>query len=399
MIADMSATAPLVTFGPVEEPVLQQIRACQQVEDAAPAVLCADNHLGYSMPIGGVVGYEDHISPSAVGYDIACGNAAVRTNLRAQDIDVAAAMDRIWRVLSFGMGRKNRERVDHPILDEIAESTHPFQRQLAAMAAEQLGTIGSGNHYVDLFEDIEDGSLWIGVHFGSRGFGHKTASWALEKAGARGDAMMAPPVVLPVSSETGALYIEGMQRAGRYAYAGRDWVIDRVLKLLDAEAVDRVHNHHNFAWREQHRGRTLWVHRKGATPAFPGQRGFVGGTMGEPAVILEGVASDRAADAMYSTVHGAGRVMSRTRAAGTFKGWGARRRQVSRGQVNFAAVRDRLRAQGIELRGGGADEAPECYKRLSEVLAYHGGTVRVLHTLRPIGVAMAGNEEFDPYKD
>jgi tRNA-splicing ligase RtcB len=389
----------LVTFGPVEEPVLQQIRACQQVEAAAPAVLCADNHLGYSMPIGGVVGYAEHISPSAVGYDIACGNAAVRTDLKAADIDVAATMDRIWKVLSFGMGRKNRERVEHPVLDEIAETDHPLQRGLASTAAEQLGTIGSGNHYVDLFEDMDDGSLWVGVHFGSRGFGHKTASWALDRAGAKGDAMMAPPAVLPVSSELGALYIDGMERAGRYAYAGRDWVVDRVLTLLGGQALDRVHNHHNFAWLEEHRGRRLWVHRKGATPAFAGQRGFVGGTMGDPAVILQGVDSDRAAGAMFSTVHGAGRVMSRTQAAGKFKGWGARRRQVSRGLVNFAAVRARLASQRIELRGGGADEAPECYKRLDDVLGYHRGTVRVLHTLRPIGVAMAGGDELDPYKD
>lgn len=389
----------LVTFGPVDDNVRSQIAACQAIEDDAPAVLCADNHLGYSMPIGGVVGYESHVSPSGVGYDIACGNCAVRTDALAKDIDRKAVMDDVWRVLSFGVGLKNQERVDHPVLDEIAECRHPAQRIWADMAAAQLGTIGSGNHYVDLFEDAADGALWIGVHFGSRGLGHKTATWALEQAGTKNDSMMAPPVVIPVESELGALYLDGMERAGRYAYAGRDWVVDRVLKIVGTHALDRIHNHHNFAWRETHHGRSLWVHRKGATPAFPGQRGFVGGTMGEPAVILEGVASDQSEAALYSTVHGAGRVLSRTQAAGKFKGWGPKRTQVRPGLVDYAAWQAALAAQGIELRGGGADEAPECYKRLADVLGYHAGTVKILHTLRPIGVAMAGRDEYDPFKD
>lgn len=414
---------------------------CQQVEDGAPAVLCADNHLGYSMPIGGVVAYKDHISPSAVGYDIGCGNCAVRTNLLASQVDRKAIMDEVWSGLSFGMGRKNKERVEHPILDEIAECDHPFQKGLAQMAALQLGTIGSGNHYVDLFEDQGDGALWIGVHFGSRGFGHKTATWALEKAGTKNDSMMAPPVVIPVKSELGALYIDGMGRAGKYAYAGREWVVHRVLAMLGAEEVDMVHNHHNFAWQEWHDGEDYFVHRKGATPAFPGQRGFVGGTMGEPAVILKGIDSAHSAQALYSTVHGAGRVLSRTKAVGKVKrfkqwccgsrdcprheaGWPMREfnrgpngslpvcpecgsrlhplsftQQVSAGLVDYAKWQERLATLGIELRGGGADEAPECYKRLTEVLAYHEGTVEVTNILTPIGVAMAGKDIEDPYKD
>jgi len=389
----------IVTFGPVEEPVRQQIEVCQQVESGAPAVLCADNHLGYSMPIGGVVGYEHHVSPSAVGYDIACGNCAVRTDMPAGAIDRRRVMDDIWRVLSFGVGRKNAERVEHPILDDIAECHHPVQRGLAGTAASQLGTIGSGNHYVDLFEDEADGALWIGVHFGSRGFGHRTATWALERAGAKAQGMMAPPAVIPLKSELASLYIDGMERAGRYAYAGRDWVVDRVLRLIGAKAIDRVHNHHNFAWLEEHRGRKLWVHRKGATPAFPGQRGFVGGTMGEPAVILRGREASQSAAALYSTVHGAGRVLSRTKAAGKFRGWGRDRRRIERGVVDFRAWQKTLAAAGIELRGGGADEAPECYKRLTDVLAYHGDTIEILHVLKPIGVAMAGEGEFDPFRD
>jgi tRNA-splicing ligase RtcB (3'-phosphate/5'-hydroxy nucleic acid ligase) len=184
--------------------------------------------------------------------------------------------------------------------------------------------------------------------------------------------------------------------------------------------------------REEHFGRTYWVVRKGCTPARPGQEGFVGGSMGDQSVILEGVESGDAADALYSTVHGAGRVMSRTEAAGRVKaatvyecttrdcdfhvrakeyGGGPcpihgtklrkirRRTQVKQGRVDWDAVQARLRGQGIVLVGGGADEAPEVYKRLPEVLDAHAGTIRVKHRLRPLGVAMAGRDVFDPYKD
>src|SRR5581483_11614000 len=156
-----------------------------------------------------------------------------------------------------------------------------------------------------------------------RGFGHKTASGFLALAqGLAFDAkahdgeMDSPPVLFEAGSELGDAYVAAMELAGEYAYAGRDVVVDKVLEILGAEAVHEVHNHHNFAWREEHFGRTYWVVRKGCTPARPGQEGFVGGSMGDDSVILEGVASPGADASLHSTVHGAGRVMSRTQAAG-----------------------------------------------------------------------------------
>lgn len=428
------------TFGPVEDNVLQQIEACQAVEEGSVAVLCADNHLGYSMPIGGVIGYEGLVSPSAVGYDIACGNCAIKTDLKASEIDREKVMDDIWKSLSFGIGRKNNEKVEHAILDEIAETEHPFQRQLTDLAAQQLGTIGSGNHYVDLFED-ELGTLWVGVHFGSRGFGYRTCEWALGLAGSTSNDMFSPPVTFGLASEQGILYLDGMRRAGRYAYGGREWVVKKVAALLGANVLDVVHNHHNFAWTESHGGHELVVHRKGATPAFPAQRGFVGGTMAEGGVIIRGVEDTLSQAALYSTVHGAGRVMSRTKAAGKTKvvrQWtcgqrgcahhtsgfpaNAHRRGkdnslplcpacgsklhlrsesicVKPGLIDFEEVKRDMKAKGIALRGAGADEAPMAYKRLPEVLAYHAGTIEIEHYLTPIGVAMAGADTHDPFKD
>lgn len=131
--------------------------------------------------------------------------------------------------------------------------------------------------------------------------------------------MDSPPVLLAIDSEEGPAYIEAMSLAGEYAYAGRDVVVDKVLDILGAEAVHEVHNHHNFARLEEHFGRRVWVVRNGCTPAQPGQEGFVGASMGEASVILEGAAAPEADEALHSTVHGAGRVMSRSQAAGRVK--------------------------------------------------------------------------------
>ena len=385
--------------------------------DAELGVLCADHHPGYSQPIGGGIAYEGYVSPSGVGYDIGCGNKAARTELTRDDLEGLGGVERIMgqivRRISFGIGVAARERVDHPVLDRIRQADFAPQRKLAPLAESQLGTVGAGNHYVNLMED-DEGFVWVGVHFGSRGFGHRTASGFLALAEglpfegrAREGDMDAPPVLFAVGSELAESYVAAMELAGAYAYAGRDVVVDKVLAILGAEAVHEVHNHHNFAWREEHLGGLFWVIRKGCTPAFPGQEGFVGGSMGDESVILEGLAGEEAEASLYSTVHGAGRVMSRSQAAGRFR-WRKQvvdgrkvrvREQVKRGVVDWPAVQARLREQGIVLLGGGADEAPEVYRRLPDVLAAHAGSIRVQHTLRPLGVAMAGQDEFDPYKD
>ena len=405
------------TFGPVDTRSLAQLERCMEAGEAEFGVLCADHHPGYSQPIGGGIAYEDYVSPSGVGYDIGCGNKAARTELTRADLDalggVENLMGEITRRISFGMGVPARERADHPVLDRIRHADFAPQRKLAQLAESQLGTVGSGNHYVNLMED-EQGFVWVGVHFGSRGFGHRTASGFLALAqglpfeGKASDGEMdSPPVLFGIGSELGEAYVAAMELAGDYAYAGRDIVVAKVLEILCAESVHEVHNHHNFAWREEHFGRTYWVVRKGCTPARPGQEGFVGGSMGDESVILEGVASDEATESLYSTVHGAGRVMSRSKAAGRFRyrrqvveGRTVRvAQQVKPGVVDWAAVQARLREQGIVLVGGGADEAPEVYKRLPDVLGAHAASIRVTHTLRPLGVAMAGRDVDDPYKD
>ena len=387
-------------FGTHDERTLAQMDRCMRVGSVAGGVLCADGHLGYAMPVGGVIAYEEHVSLSGVGFDIGCGNMAAKLDIRLDDFkaDVPALADDIAKTISFGIGRTNVERVEHELFDSPLWDACPEIKHLKTMARDQLGTVGSGNHYVDLFTD-EDGFIWIGVHFGSRGLGHKTATTFLKLAGGK-DGIDVEPALLHQDSDLGQKYLAGMTLAGQYAYAGREWVVERVRDLVGGAIVDEVHNHHNYAWRERHGDRDLWVVRKGATPAFPGQRGFVGGSMGDDAVILTGVESAKSASSLYSTVHGAGRVMSRTEARGRFvrdPETGKKIRQ--QGRVRHDEMQQWLRDKGVTLCGGGLDEAPQAYRRLPDVLAAHAGTVAVEHTLRPFAVVMAGANEFDPYKD
>lgn len=386
-------------YGQHDDRTLGQMATCMNTGSAAAGVLCADGHLGYAHPIGGVVGYTDHISISGVGFDIACGNMAVRLDTPAADIRprVATILQDIASVVSFGVGRKNEERVDHDLFDSDLWRAADVE-DLKPMARAQLGTVGSGNHYVDLFED-DDGATWIGVHFGSRGLGHKITTKYLAAAGAK-DGMEVPPALLDANSDQGRGYLAGIELGGLYAYAGREWVVERVRQIIGGNVTFSVHNHHNFAWRENHNGQDMWVVRKGATPAFPGQYGFVGGSMGDNAVILRGVDNAESKAALYSTVHGAGRVMSRTEARGRFvrnPATGKKERQP--GRVRHDEWQAWLIDKGVTVLGGDLDEAPQAYRRLPDVLAEHAGTISIEHTLRPFGVIMAGAKEFDPYKD
>jgi tRNA-splicing ligase RtcB len=421
-------------FGTHDEATLRQLRAVAR--DAERVALMADGHVGYGMPIGGVAAYRDRVSVVGVGFDIACGNAAVRTDLRVEDVTGGLAVEEIRRnpfrftqdrraraladeialSISFGLGRKNAADdapVDHPLFLDPAWYAVPnvgaYRDDLRDRARRQLGTVGGGNHYVDVLADA-DGTLWVGVHFGSRGLGHAVASnflalaqgrrWG-EHAGEDG------PALLDVTAPLGHDYWALMELAGRYAHAGREWVAHKVARILGGTPVETVHNHHNFAWRETHLSpegeeAEYVVVRKGATPAFPGQAGFIGGSMGDDAVVIAGAeAADEEAAALQeaalrSTVHGAGRVMSRSEAAGRR----TRRGEVFRhGKVTQEMMQEWVARKGVILRGGAVDESPQVYRRLPEVLAAQGPTIEVRHVLSPLIVVMAGPHDQDPYKD
>lgn len=383
-------------WGDIDERTLEQIKRCRKTSDKAAVM--ADNHLGYGIPIGAVVAYKDKISPTGVGYDISCGVKGLRLDVKAKEIKpyIDIIMDDIVKEISFGVGRTNNVKVEHELF-EYDNWNHPAVKNLKKMAEDQLGTVGSGNHFLDILED-EDGYTWITCHFGSRGLGHKTATWFLQAGGAK-DGMDVEPLVLDVCSDLGRGYLECMELAGQYAYAGRDWVCQQVNKIVGGTVIDEVHNHHNFAWAEQINGETHWVVRKGATPAYPGQRGVIGGSMGDITVIVEGVESEESKQALYSTVHGAGRVMSRTAAKGKFIKDSNGKKQRQQGLVRHDEWMKWINDMGVCLRGADLDEAPQAYRRLPEVLEHHKNTIKILHTLTPIGVAMAGSNIVDPFKD
>lgn len=426
---------------------------------AVRAALMADGHYGYVMPVGGVAAYRNAVSVMGVGFDIACGNCAIKTNLNIEDItrqklnikDVSGNphyvmsdkylckfADAIEAHVSFGIGRSNLSDdapTDHALFADprwsIIANTEAQRDDLREKARNQLGTVGSGNHYVDVFTDAIDGTVWVGVHFGSRGLGHTIASnyLAIGQGGSWGDRGKEVETILDLDTQDGKDYWDLMSLAGDYAYAGREWVARKTVELLGGEVVDMVHNHHNFAWKETHgvpttKGESfmtplinytteeLVVVRKGATPAWPGQRGFVGGSMGDNAVILEGTQvgsagryedfglpeglAEMQSDALYSTVHGAGRVMSRTEAAGKWSRAGVQKKI---GKISHDMRTAWLNKTGVVLRGAGLDEAPQAYRRLPDVLMAQGDTVTVTNTLKPVIVVMARANERDPYKD
>ena len=361
--------APLKIFGHHDESTIGQMRNCMAVGNVVAGVICADGHLGYAQPVGGVIAYEKQISISGVGFDIGCGNMAVRldTPFSAIEMRVGEIIRDVQKVISFGVGRTNDERVEHELFDDDDAWRESDMGEYRKKAVTQLGTVGSGNHYVDLMRD-EAGLVWIGVHFGSRGLGHTSATRYLKAAGGK-DGMNVPPAVIDENSELGRRYIAAMELAGRYSYAGREWVIERVRKIIGGAVTDMVHNHHNYAWRENHGGRDLWVVRKGATPAFPGQRGFVGGSMGDDAVIIEGVDSPEARASLYSTVHGAGRLFGRKEAKRRF------------------TLDDHAKATaGVECRKDAdvIDETPMAYKSIDAVMEAQRDLVDVVHTLRQV---------------
>lgn len=380
---------------PLQDAVMQMHNVLDSGADYG--ILMADHHLGYSVPVGGVVAYLDKVSPSGVGYDIACGNKAVRLDVPGDFVikNIDHIMDEIFHEISFGVGRKNSTPVAHPLFD--SPTWDLLAPELFRLAQDQLGTVGSGNHFVDVFVDSIY-RVWVGVHFGSRGLGHKIATHFI-KAGGGKDGIHVAPVTFFEDEPLGEEYIACMKLAGQYAYAGRDWVCQQVANIIGGKIVEEVHNNHNYAWEETHFGLPLWVVRKGATPAFPGQRGFIGGSMGDNSYIVQGKDSPESAEALYSTVHGAGRAMSRTQAAGKFRWKGGQRIQTAPGQISRDDMNAWLETLGIALRGAGTDEAPQAYKRIDSVLSHHLNTIDIIEVLKPIGVAMAGANEYDPFAD
>ncbi len=373
------------------EAVNQMKNACL-LPVAVAGALMPDAHVGYGLPIGGVLATENVVIPYAVGVDIACRMKMTVLDLPTKAIENNA--DRLTRAIEketrFGVGATFKERRQHKVLD-ADWSVSPITRQNKDKAWSQLGTSGSGNHFVEfgLFTAREQvGNLPPGEyaallsHSGSRGTGAAVCDYYSKLAAKKHQALpreLQRLAWLSLDDADGREYWAAMELMGQYAAANHALIHQYVAEHLGVDVLLDVENHHNFAWKETHIidgvERQLVVHRKGATPAGSGVLGIIPGSMASPGFLVRGKGS---AAALLSASHGAGRVMSRTRANQTF---------------NWKEVNQFLRERGVKLISAGLDEVPMVYKDIHTVMNAQRDLVEILGQFDPKLVKMAPHGE------
>jgi tRNA-splicing ligase RtcB len=371
--------------------VAQMKNACM-LPVAVAGALMPDAHVGYGLPIGGVLAAEGAVIPYAVGVDIACRMKMTVLDLPLDHLE--RKQERLTRAIEeetrFGVGASFKGRRQHGVLD-ANWSVSPITKQNKDRAWAQLGTSGSGNHFVEfgIFEAREriqglpsGRYLALLSHSGSRGTGAAVCDHYSKLAG-----KMHPDLPrelqrlawLPLDRPEGQEYWEAMQLMGLYAAANHALIHEHVAKNLGAEVLLDLENHHNFAWKETHlidgQSREVIVHRKGATPAGKGVLGIIPGSMASPGFVVRGTGNDAS---LQSASHGAGRVMSRTRANQTF---------------NWKEVNQFLRERGVTLISAGLDEVPMVYKDIHTVMSAQAELVEVLGQFDPKLVKMAPHGE------
>jgi tRNA-splicing ligase RtcB len=375
----------------IDADAIRQLENACRLPITAAAALMPDAHVGYGVPIGGVVATRGAVIPYAVGVDIAC---RMRLSVMDEPPEVITGhRDSLRRALrqetAFGIGASfpKRRRREHAVLEDPGWKSieTPNRDRLFNVAWEQLGTSGSGNHFVEFGEieihqpvgDLRPGRhLALLSHSGSRGFGSKVADHFTRVA------MATCPLPkelrhlawLSLDTAAGQAYWEAMNLAGRYAQANHECIHHHVLRTAGLEAAFSIENHHNFAWVEEHRGEEMIVHRKGATPAGEGALGIIPGTMGDPGFLVRGKGN---AESLNSSAHGAGRRMSRRAAKQT---------------ITHEAWQERLAGAQVELMAGGLDEAPQAYKPIREVMAAQEDLVEILATFHPRLVLMSAEK-------
>jgi tRNA-splicing ligase RtcB len=397
---------PAHTFTPREVPApwkqwgedldvnsIEQLENACQLPVSVKGALMPDAHLGYGLPIGGVLATENAVIPYAVGVDIAC-----RMKLTVLDMPPKALeshRDKLVNAIEtetrFGIGAQFRGKYrEHDVLDEDWKVTN-VTRNVRDKARVQLGTSGSGNHFVEfgIFTVDEKGAKELGLteagqhlallsHSGSRGPGAAVAGYYSRLAMSLHPGLpkqLQHLAWLDLDSEAGQEYWAAMNLMGKFAHANHDCIHRAVIKNLGAKAIAGVENHHNFAWKETHEvdgeQRELIVHRKGSTPAGEGVLGVIPGSMASPCYVVRGLGN---ADSMNSAAHGAGRVMSRTQAKKTF---------------NWNSTKAYLAKHEVTLLSAGLDEVPQVYKDIDQVMAAQKDLVETVARFDPKMVKMA----------
>jgi tRNA-splicing ligase RtcB len=371
----------------IEEGALKQMATAASLPVSVAGALMPDAHQGYGLPIGGVLATEaDKVIPYAVGVDIACRMCLSVFDLRADFFKREPHLLKRSLVehTKFGMGGETRDKFDESVMDQAEWTATKVIRNLKDKAYRQLGTSGTGNHFVewgllDVTQQDDLLNLPVGTylallsHSGSRGFGGAVANYysklAMQKT--RLPKQAAHLAWLDLNTEEGQEYWIAMNLAGDYASANHHEIHAKLARAIGEKTLLMVENHHNFAWKEQHQGREVLVHRKGATPAGPRDLGIIPGSMTAPGFVVRGLGNELA---INSASHGAGRLMSRTAALNS---------------ITKSALNKVLAEHGIELIGGDLDEAPMVYKDINTVMSAQTDLVKVLAQFTPKIVRMA----------
>jgi tRNA-splicing ligase RtcB (3'-phosphate/5'-hydroxy nucleic acid ligase) len=367
-----------------------QMKAACSLPVACGAALMPDAHVGYGLPIGGVLALENAVAPYAVGVDIACRMRLSIYGIRPELLEKRKPLfiDALERGTVFGVGKGHEKPQDHPILERDWSITQ-VTRTHKDLAREQLGSSGSGNHFAEfgmlmLEQDDEQLGLKAGqyvallTHSGSRGTGSAVCQVYSGIAQAKLPAKykdLGRLAWLDLDSEAGQEYWAAMNLMGEYAAANHEVIHRNVSKLLGERPVAHVENHHNFAWMESHQGKTVIVHRKGATPAATGVLGVIPGSMADPAYVVRGRGNP---ESLNSASHGAGRKISRKQAKDRF---------------SWHATKANLEKRGITVLSAAADEVPGVYKDIEEVMASQQDLVEKVARFEPRIVKMAGADD------
>jgi len=373
------------------EAVRQMANACA-LPVAVAGALMPDAHVGYGLPIGGVLAIENAVIPYGVGVDIACRMKLTVFDRKANTI--TGQKDRLANIIEsetrFGIGANFKQRREHQIMDEDW-TVSPVTQRLRDKAWAQLGTSGSGNHFVEFAAfTVETNELGLEPseylallsHSGSRGTGAQVCQHYSRVAMERHPELpkeLKHLAWLSIGEAAGQEYWAAMNLMGRYAAANHALIHHHIARKLGARVMLDIENHHNFAWKERHvvNGieREVIVHRKGATPAGAGVLGIIPGSMASPGFVVRGRGE---VESLHSAAHGAGRVMSRTKALQSF---------------TWNEVKKLLAARDVILLSAGLDEVPGVYKDIAQVMAAQTDLVEMLGRFNPRLVKMCPGGE------
>lgn len=372
----------------LDRAAIDQMRNACRLPVAVQGALMPDAHSGYGLPIGGVLATDNAVIPYAVGVDIACRMMLTVTDLPVSSLD--RNKDELVRVLEaetlFGAGACFSKPHDQPVMHQDWDFCQVVRR-VKGKAQGQLGTSGSGNHFIEYgvlslpeaLPEVPAGEyLAILSHSGSRGPGATIADyyWKVAMDLHKGLPKQLQHLGwLTLDSDAGREYWQAMQLMGEFAAANHELIHRKLLRALKAHVLFRVENHHNFAWKETHGGREVVVHRKGATPAGPGVLGMIPGSMASPGFLVRGKGEP---DSMNSAAHGAGRLMSRSEAKNRFA---------------WSNVKKELEAAGVTLLSAGIDEVPGAYKDINKVMREQADLVEVVARFDPKIVKMAHGKD------